>query len=285
MVRAMVALVSVGRQLDFTTAFGRLHASIIPRYRLQASECGPADSDIVTARPLAKLAMKNAQNRSVAVTHDAELAQQGMRGLLYGEIVNTGLLDLFRPGERVLDVGCGTGSWAPALRGKGAETIVGIEYAPAAADQAELTYDRLVREPVENVALAHLGYEPFDTIIAADVIEHLVDPWHELRRWTKWLASDGQLIISVPNLRYVRIILSLIQGRFDYSDEGGLMDRTHLRWFTRRSLARELERAGWTVVKWGAPDGPRSRRLNRLTGGLLEDFLVPQIRAVAQLSR
>ena len=171
---------------------------------------------------------------------DAKLAQGSMRGRIYGEVVNTGLLDLFEPKRRVLDVGCGTGAWVPLLRRKGVENIVGIEFAVAAADQAERVYDRVVRQPVENVSLDDLGAQPFDTIIAADVIEHLVDPWHELRRWTGWVVPGGQLVISVPNLRYFRLVSSLVQGRFDYSDEGGLMDRTHLRWFTRRSLTRNL---------------------------------------------
>jgi len=216
---------------------------------------------------------------------NAELAQEGMRSRTYGEVVNFGLLDLFEPRRRVLDVGCGTGAWVPELRRKGAQDIVGIEFATAAADQAELVYDRLVREPVEKVALDDLGGQPFDTIIAADVIEHLVDPWRELRRWTAWAAPGGQLVLSTPNLRYFRLLDSLVRGRFDYSDEGGLMDRTHLRWFTQRSLANELELAGWQPVVWGTPDGRRSRLLDRASLGLLQDFLVPQLRAVAHLMR
>jgi 2-polyprenyl-3-methyl-5-hydroxy-6-metoxy-1,4-benzoquinol methylase len=223
--------------------------------------------------------------KRAALTNHAGLAQESMRGRTYGEVVNTGLVDLFQPGQRVLDVGCGTGAWVPTLRSRGAQTIVGIEYATAAADQAVLVYDRLVREPVENITLSDLGSRPFDTIIAADVIEHLVDPWRELRRWTTWIVPGGQLVISVPNLSHFRLIWSLVRGRFDYSDEGGLMDRTHLRWFTQRSLARELQLAGWTAVVWGTPDGTRSRRVDRASLGLLREYLVPQLRVVAQLSR
>jgi 2-polyprenyl-3-methyl-5-hydroxy-6-metoxy-1,4-benzoquinol methylase len=222
---------------------------------------------------------------SPLMDRDAKLPQDPMGDRTYGEVVNTGLLDLFQPRRLVLDVGCGTGAWVPALRDKGARKIVGIEFATPSADRAELVYDRLIRAPIENVEMDDLGGHLFDTIIAADVIEHLVDPWRELRRWTKWVTSGGQLVISVPNLRYFRLVGSLARGRFDYSDEGGLMDRTHLRWFTRASLARELELAGWTPVLWGMPDGHRSRRLDRATLGRLGDFLVPQLRVVALLSQ
>jgi SAM-dependent methyltransferase len=158
---------------------------------------------------------------------------------------------------------------------------VGIEFAPPAADQAELVYDRVVRSPVETVSREQLGGEGFDTIIAADVLEHLVDPWRELGRWADWLLPGGQLVLSVPNLRYFRLLLALAGGRFDYSDAGGLMDRTHLRWFTRASLGRDLVSAGWKPLMWGAPDGARSRRIDRALRGLLGDFLVPQLRVIA----
>jgi 2-polyprenyl-3-methyl-5-hydroxy-6-metoxy-1,4-benzoquinol methylase len=215
------------------------------------------------------------------MSREAELAQSKMRAAAYGGVVNHGLLALFRPGIRVLDVGCGTGGWAPALRAKGARQLVGVEFAPAAADQAELVYDRVVREPVEDLSWDQLGGEEFDTIIAADVLEHLVDPWRELGRWTEWLAPGGELVLSVPNLRYFRLLLALVRGRFDYSDAGGLMDRTHLRWFTRASLGDDLAASGWQPRIWGSPDGARSRRLDRALGGRFGDFLVPQLRVVA----
>lgn len=209
-------------------------------------------------------------------------AQESMGGRIYGEVVNTGLLNLFEPQRRVLDIGCGTGTWAPTLRAKGADQIVGVEFATEAANQAELLYDRVVRGPVETIDLVDLGGQRFDTIVVADVIEHLVDPWRELRRWTEWVLPAGQLVISVPNLRHFRVVRSLLAGHFDYADEGGVMDRTHLRWFTRASLANELGLAGWQPVVWGKPDGARSRQLDRLTLGRFGDFLLPQLRVVAR---
>jgi 2-polyprenyl-3-methyl-5-hydroxy-6-metoxy-1,4-benzoquinol methylase len=209
-----------------------------------------------------------------------------MRDRVYGDVVYTALLDLFKPGERVLDIGCGTGAWVPVLRDKGAQTIVGIEFATSAADQAEPRCDRLVRKPVETVELSDLGGQSFDTIIAADVLEHLVDPWRELHRWTGWAAPGAQLVVSVPNLRYFEIVRSLLKGRFDYSDQSGLMDRTHLRWFTRQSLTDDLGAAGWQPVVWGLPDRittPRRRQFDRATLGRCGEFFTWQLRVVAQL--
>ena len=216
---------------------------------------------------------------------NASRAREAMRAKVYGETVNSGLLNLFEPRGRVLDVGCGTGAWVPALRAKGAVEMIGIEFATEAADQAALVYDRLVREPVENVELADLGGGAFDTIIVADVIEHLVDPWRELRRWAGWVVPGGQLVISVPNLRHFRVLVALARGRFTYADEGGVMDRTHLRWFTRQALTSDLQAAGWDPVRWGAPDGRRSRRIDRASVGYLGDFLVPQLRVLAVEAR
>jgi 2-polyprenyl-3-methyl-5-hydroxy-6-metoxy-1,4-benzoquinol methylase len=189
---------------------------------------------------------------------------------------------MFEPKQRVLDIGCGTGTWAPALRAKGAEQLVGVEFASEAANQADRLYDRLVREPIETLNLSDLGGKPFDTIIVADVIEHLVDPWRDLRRWTDWVSPAGQLVISVPNLQHFRVVRSLLRGHFDYADEGGVMDRTHLRWFTKASLKNELGLAGWRPIVWGKPDGTLSRQVDRLTLGRFGDFLIPQLRVVAR---
>jgi 2-polyprenyl-3-methyl-5-hydroxy-6-metoxy-1,4-benzoquinol methylase len=208
-------------------------------------------------------------------------AHAGMRDRTYGETVNHWLLELFVPGRRVLDIGCGTGAWAPYLRRGEAIELVGIEIAPAAADVARGRYDRILTTPSEELDPAALG-GTFDTIIAADVIEHLVDPFAELRRWVKWCAPNGEMVISTPNLRHFRVLRDLAgRGRFDYVDEGGMMDRTHLRWFTEASLADALEEAGWRVRRWGRLSGGRSGRVNTLARGRLNGLLAPQIQVVA----
>jgi 2-polyprenyl-3-methyl-5-hydroxy-6-metoxy-1,4-benzoquinol methylase len=201
--------------------------------------------------------------------------------LVYGQNVNLSLLRLFSPGNRVLDIGCGVGAWGHVLRRMGVRELIGVEISENAAAEAEKRYDQVHRRPAENLDLQSLGDRPFDTIIAADVLEHMIDPWTQLARWRDWIGPSGQLVLSVPNLRYFRVLLRLaMRGRFDYDDAGGTMDRTHLRWFTRRSLEEELLIVGWLVRTWGTPVGDRSSKLSWLTGRRLDDLLVPQLQAV-----
>jgi 2-polyprenyl-3-methyl-5-hydroxy-6-metoxy-1,4-benzoquinol methylase len=211
----------------------------------------------------------------------ATRAHAGMRDRVYGETVNHWLLELFVPGRRVLDIGCGTGAWGPDLRARGATELVGVEIAPEAADAARRRYDRVVTTPSEELDVATLG-GTFGTIIAADVIEHLVDPFDQLKRWVEWCAPRGELVISTPNLRHFRVLRDLAaHGRFDYVDGGGMMDRTHLRWFTEASLADALAVAGWRVLRWGRLSSGKSGRVNMLARGRLNGFLAPQIQVVA----
>ena len=199
----------------------------------------------------------------------------------YGETINIALLELFVPGARVLDIGCGTGAWGTELRRSGARELVGVEIAPEAAAAAARIYDRVFNSATELLDVDQIG-GPFDTIIAADVIEHLVDPFTELRRWREWCTTDGQLVISTPNLRYARVLWDLVgRGRFDYADRGGVMDRTHLRWFTQASLADAVRRAGWRPRRWGSLSAGKRGRLNSLSGGRLNGFLAQQIQLVA----
>jgi 2-polyprenyl-3-methyl-5-hydroxy-6-metoxy-1,4-benzoquinol methylase len=217
------------------------------------------------------------------MTLDARIrrAHSAISERIYGETINWPLLDTFTPGARVLDIGCGTGAWGPELRRRGAVTLVGIEISAEAATAAAARYDRIVEMPSELLDVEQLG-GAFDTIIAADVIEHLVDPFTELRRWREWCAPGGELVISTPNIRYFRVIRDLlIKGRFDYVDGGGVMDRTHLRWFTHASLADVLADAQWQVDRWGHLRSGKSGSLNELSGYRLNGILAPQLQLVA----
>lgn len=198
-------------------------------------------------------------------------------------MINWRLLETFTPGARVLDIGCGAGAWEPELRRRGGVTLVGVEISAEAAAAAEARYDRVVRSPSEVLDVDQLGGS-FDTIIAADVIEHLVDPFTELDRWRAWCSPAGELVISTPNIRHFRVVRELVlRGRFDYVDGGGVMDRTHLRWFTQASLADALVGAGWRPQRWGNLRTGKSGSLNQLSGYRLNGFLAPQLQVVAKL--
>jgi 2-polyprenyl-3-methyl-5-hydroxy-6-metoxy-1,4-benzoquinol methylase len=193
------------------------------------------------------------------------------------------LLDLLGPlSGGVLDVGCGVGAWADELRAAGAQRLTGIEPAEAAADRARTRYDIVRAEPIELLELDALGGEPFAHVIAADVLEHLVDPWRVLRALHGWSLPAATLAISVPNARNFRLSLALVLGgRFTYRTSG-LMDWTHLRWFTRASLEDALRLSGWEPQRWRWVTAGKSRLLGSATRGASDPFLAPQIQVVAR---
>jgi 2-polyprenyl-3-methyl-5-hydroxy-6-metoxy-1,4-benzoquinol methylase len=206
--------------------------------------------------------------------------------LLYGENVNVGLLRLLGRAEgRVLDLGSGSGAMAPALRCIGATTVVGVDSSEAACAVAAPAYDALMTATIEEIELPSIGGETFDIVVIADVLEHLVDPWAALDKVRGWMAPRGRVAISTPNLSHIRMIASLVlRDDFSYSPAGGVMDETHLRWFTRSTMDAALERTGFSPEGHGGTWGPRRAQLGRLTRGRLDRFLLPQIHVVARVA-
>jgi 2-polyprenyl-3-methyl-5-hydroxy-6-metoxy-1,4-benzoquinol methylase len=192
----------------------------------------------------------------------------------YGS-VRLDLVDwLPRPLGPLLDIGCGEAATAGALRTAGATSITGIEIVPEAAEVARGRVDTLLVGRVED-QLANLG-GPFKTIVAWDVLEHLVDPYSLLRRLHDLAAPDAHVQISVPNARHVSLMRDLVlKGTFGYADHGH-RDRTHLRWFTRQDLVRMLADTGWDPIGTSHPRLMRSAGLDRLTRGRSTEFLVEQ---------
>jgi 2-polyprenyl-3-methyl-5-hydroxy-6-metoxy-1,4-benzoquinol methylase len=161
------------------------------------------------------------------------------------------VLDAVPDGARVLDVGCATGYLAAELVARGC-TVVGVEFDPVAAQQAravcrEVVVGDLEAEAVRTEvqrAVADAG--GVDAIICADVLEHLRDPWAVLAWLRTLLDPGGRAVISVPNIAHWTARRALLRGRFDYTDFG-LLDRTHLRFFTRASASELARHAGFAV--------------------------------------
>jgi len=152
------------------------------------------------------------------------------------------------PGDTILDIGCGRGVFAEQLIAKGCH-VTGVDILPPAQVspaldsyiQADLLHDGM--EGVVN----RLGSKKFDRILLLDVIEHLPDPARIVRDCLKLLEPGGQLIISVPNVANISIRLMLMLGQFNYM-ERGILDRTHLRFFTRRTIRELLEAADCSIL-------------------------------------
>ena len=161
---------------------------------------------------------------------------------------HTQLLDLVGGRKTVLDVGCATGYLAEALAGQGC-TVSGIEYDAAAAELARPFLDHLVVGDLATMDLAEeLGDRRFDVILLGDVLEHLMDPGPVLARLVTLLAPAGSVVISVPNVSHGSVRLALLQGRWEYRDLG-LLDRTHVRFFTRHTLLEMLRGAGLVAAE------------------------------------
>jgi SAM-dependent methyltransferase len=197
--------------------------------------------------------------------------------IVYGDVPNVDLLSLIGSASgRVLDVGCGRGALAAGLRQIGAETLVGIDHDPRATALA-VGYDQVMTSRIEDVDWEALGH--FDLVVAADVLEHLKDPWAVLRQLRR---SGDRLAISVPNIGHFRVIANLTRGRFTYDPGGGVMDQTHLRWFTRNSLRDALRQSGWEPVRWGGPTSGKKRLVRALVGTRLDGLLLHQVHVVSR---
>ena len=145
------------------------------------------------------------------------------------------ILDALREEEepvRILDVGTASGYLGKIWRGSG-HYVAGIEYDPVAAEKAREYYDAFQVGDIERFEFPYR--REFDYIVFADVLEHLRDPATVLERCIPALKESGRIIISVPNIANWIIRLALLFGKFDYMDRG-ILDRTHLRFFTLRSL-------------------------------------------------
>lgn len=145
---------------------------------------------------------------------------------------------------KILDVGTASGYLGKIWRSSG-HYVAGIEYDAATAEKAREYYDAFQVADIETFAFPYR--REFDYIVFADVLEHLRDPAAVLRRCIPALKETGKIVISVPNIANWVIRLGLLFGKFDYMDRG-ILDRTHLRFFTKRSLNRLMSDVSCKVI-------------------------------------
>lgn len=151
-------------------------------------------------------------------------------------------------GSRVLELGPATGYMSTAFVKRGC-AVVGIELDPEMAVRAEKVCERVIVGDLDTIDLeVELGEERFDAIVAADVLEHLKDPLAVLRSLRRFLTKDGYFVLSVPNVAHGSVRLALLGGHFDYRDIG-LLDATHLRFFTLDSLVDLLDEAELGILE------------------------------------
>jgi 2-polyprenyl-3-methyl-5-hydroxy-6-metoxy-1,4-benzoquinol methylase len=165
-----------------------------------------------------------------------------------GESSHAATLDIVGYNKRVLEVGCATGYFTKALKDRGCQ-VVGIEMDPDAAAIADKWAERVVVGDLDAGRLwQELEGEQFDAITFGDVLEHLRDPLATIRAAAHTLKSSGTVAISVPNIAHGDVRMALLQGEFPYR-ETGLLDRTHIQFFTKRNLENLIKEAGLLPVE------------------------------------
>jgi ubiquinone/menaquinone biosynthesis C-methylase UbiE len=205
------------------------------------------------------------------MTHDSfEQLYNDKTREFYFSIVNAEIVRLIpeSPG-RILDVGCADGSLAEMIRlNKKPDAIVGIELLKSVAAKAEGKLDE-VRVGDAEALLPEIPDSSFDWVILADSLEHMVDPWKTMAEVKRILKPAGRLALSVPNVRNLNVILSLLfRGLWNY-DRSGILDKGHLRFFTKSSVQALLHEQGFQILRcfsnpktrWKKPKGKTAARL------------------------
>lgn len=190
--------------------------------------------------------------------------------------------------RRVLELGCGDGAFARAFLSEVDEKDCeywGVEASESAARIAA-SHFKVLAKGIDQ-ALSELPGNHFDLLICNDVLEHLPDPTRTLESLRAKLAPRAKLFLSVPNVRFLPVLLELLLKKDWRYQDAGVLDRTHLRFFTEKSLRRMIEESGF-VVKELRGINSRANLLfhvgNVLSLGLLRDTQFPQFAALAELA-
>ncbi len=151
--------------------------------------------------------------------------------------------------KKVVDFGCATGYLASLLKQNGC-IITGVEINPEAARVAEKHCRKVVVADLDFASVLDILHgESFDVAVFGDVLEHLRNPWKVLQEVKNLINPDGYIVVSIPNVAHGAVRLSLLKGEFNY-EEFGVLDETHLRFFTRESIQKMLISTGYLIDEW-----------------------------------
>lgn len=179
---------------------------------------------------------------------------------LYSDVARKDIVTAFlHPPRRALDIGCATGATAEYLKTIYPSLwIAGVEPSPIAAEIARQRSDLVICGRFEEISLEDYGisHSSIDTVILADVLEHMYDPWGVLVRLRPYLTDDAQVLASIPNISNLWLLDQLARGRFPY-EPIGLLDITHIRFFTKEEIHKLFEQTGYTIEYWDRIIDPR----------------------------
>jgi methionine biosynthesis protein MetW len=184
----------------------------------------------------------------------------------------TKIVGLVPTGARVLDVGCSAGYLGVALMQRRDARVWGIELDERDAAMArERGFEHVLTADLDRFDWDDLGQLEFDVIVFADVLEHLKRPGEAIRNAAQHLAPEGIVITSIPNIAHLSIRVELMEGGFAY-EKLGLLDDTHLKYFTKRTIEDMFRAAGLSIQRLEATlyDLPEDRISQRLRAVGLE---------------
>ena len=171
--------------------------------------------------------------------------------------------------KRALELGCGEGLFGNELKRLWQCHVTGIELFEEVAQVARERLDKVYNESLDEFNFSRL--EKYDLIIANDVLEHLKDPWSVVKELKEHLTDGGYFVASIPNIQYHQTITALLKGRWDYKDSG-ILDRTHLRFFTRQTASELFVNNGYVVEKNIPINIDRVSKTNVLKRILMHNF-------------
>lgn len=166
----------------------------------------------------------------------------------YYESIREDMLKYIPAGTKTsLEFGCGSGGFSALVKNKFNAETWAVEINEQAAQQAEKKLDKVINSDAAK-SLNEIPDSYFDCIILFDILEHLIDPYTLLRALKNKLSTKGVIIASIPNIRYYRTFIEfVIYGNWDYKDQG-ILDRTHLRFFTYKSILKMLKTLDFDIL-------------------------------------
>lgn len=237
--------------------------------------------DKANAKPTKSKNVHHAGSIIVSTAHLYETKQISYFGNARHDIVDM-MPDM---ASRVIEVGCGSGATGRLAKSNGkASYYLGIDIDAKAAELAAEGLDRVICGNIEEIDLSELAGQ-FDVLILSEVLEHLIDPDASLKKLASCLRSGGVVYASSPNVANYKVLSKLLGGHFDYV-ESGVMDRTHLRWFTPKSFRRMFEAAGFVQcrIEPHRKPGMKARLINAVTFGRFEHLFYTQMLIVGSRS-
>ena len=179
------------------------------------------------------------------------LEDSGTQALVYSDHARLDIRDMFAfPPRRILDLGCATGAVSGSIKTDFPEVFAwGCELNPRNADIAETRLDKITRSTTDQWGIDEIEMlHTIDTVLLLDVLEHTYNPWSILQFLRKHLPSNAQIIISLPNVGNFNIIKELANGFWSYQHVG-ILDITHLRFFTEQKMKKMIHETGFEITK------------------------------------